>query len=153
MRKASIVFRGDFIMRKLKFSLNVCGSFFNYNEESKDLDLGWTISKNQTTVSYSLQEKCEEAKTVKLIKDDMPYVTQNINFELSTDQENNENGKAVFEPCVLHDYNIGKFNMLNMRIQVSCEGEFFDVETPIDNIDPEILKHVKSGSDWFVRTY
>jgi hypothetical protein len=40
-----------------------------------------------------------------------------------------------------------------MRIQVSCEGEFFDVETPIDNIDPEILKHVKSGSHWFVRTY
>jgi len=65
----------------------------------------------------------------------------------------NEEGKLTAEPCILHDYNIGKFGELNLCFRINnFNTEVFRVKVPIDALKEEDLKKIIAGSKWFVKT-
>lgn len=137
---------------ELNFCQAVIGSYFDSKEdrEKRVCDYGWTSSKGQSSISYSVYKHECSVKECEERKNDMPFVTQEMSTSFSTKQIFDSNDEPTYEPCVLHDFNIGKYGELNMFFHV-CENEKFEVTVPIDALKPDELTHIKAGARWFIK--
>ena len=102
---------------------------------------GWASSKGQQEIEYSVDSIFIDKKDLDAWVDNMPYVTQDITTEFYDKPPLNEEGKLTAEPCILHDYNIGKFGELNLCFRINnFNTEVFRVKVPIDALKEEDLK-------------
>lgn len=143
---------------ELTFTQEVIGSYFNSVTKTlatppykkTTCDYGWTTTKGQQSISYSVKEHECSLSEASTRRRDMPYVTQEMTTKFSTEQVSDPDGKPTYEPCVLHDFNIGKFGELSMFFHI-YENEKFEVTVPIDALNGEQLKYIKAGSSWFIK--
>ena len=138
----------------LKFCQEVIGSYFHDDKSEKSdgktrCEFGWTTSKGQQGISYSVDSIETDNDNVVHLREQMPYVTEEMEFVFSTEQVNDKDGKPLYEPCVLHDYNIGKFGELSVDFRI-CDVECFEVRFPVDMLKPDEVKEIKAGSKWYV---
>lgn len=138
----------------LKFCQEVIGSYFHDDKSEKSegktrCEFGWTTSKGQQGISYSVDSIETDNDNVVHLREQMPYVTEEMEFVFSTEQVNDKDGKPLYEPCVLHDYNIGKFGELSVDFRI-CDVERFEVRFPVDMLKPDEVKEIKAGSKWYV---
>lgn len=139
------------------FKQQIIGSHFDYQKVDKKNELrcsyGWASSRGQQETEYSVDSIFINKKDLDAWIDNMPYVTQDITIEFYDKPPLNEEGKLTAEPCVLHDYNIGKFGELNLCFRINnFNTEVFRVKVPIDALKEEDLKKIIAGSKWFVKT-
>lgn len=136
----------------LEFYQTVVGSYFNADRNWKCTktseeflcNFGWTTTKGQQSIAYSATDLACTEKFAEEQRENMPYVTQGVLTKFSTEKENED-----FKPCVLHDYNIGKFGELGLYFRI-LDTTKIDVTVPVDALKAEELKHIKAGSAWYI---
>jgi len=144
-------------MTKLIFTQNVIGSRFNVQPSNENTDklvctYGWTSAKGQQEIEYSVEHTDIPKDNLEAKLAGMPYVTEELTTTFYSEQIYDNDGEPAAEPCILHDFNIGKFDELNLFFRVHGNAdEIFRVKFPIDPISKDTAKAIKAGSQWFVR--
>lgn len=138
----------------LKFCQEVIGSYFHEDKSEKSegksrCEFGWTTSKGQQGISYSVNSIEIDNDKVVHLREQMPYVTEEMEFVFSTEQTHDKDGKPLHEPCVLHDYNIGKFGEISIYFHI-CNTERFEVRFPVDMLKSDEVREIKAGSKWYI---
>lgn len=135
----------------LEFYQTVVGSYFNADRNWKSTktsedflcNFGWTTTKGQQSIEYKVTDFACTEKFAEDQRELMPYVTQGVITKFSTKKENED-----FKPCILHDYNIGKFGELSLYFRI-LDTTKIDVTVPVDALKVEELKCIKAGSVWY----
>jgi hypothetical protein len=134
---------------ELIFKLNVSATHF-YQDLSKDgrpldkINFGWEAGQNAIVIAYNVDQfnPSSVGKTIESIREHMPYMTQGITYNFSTEKIENS------EPVTLISADTDKFGKLHLHFQVVL-GENFDMDIPIDALSKEQLRNVKAGSTWY----
>jgi len=134
---------------ELIFKLNVATSHFeqdlsNGGKHSDKINFGWEAVQNAIVIAYNVDQfnPSSVGKTIESIREHMPYMTQGITYNFSTEKIENS------EPVILISADTDKFGKLHLHFQVVL-GENFDVDLPIDALSKEQLRNVKAGSTWY----
>ncbi len=134
---------------ELIFKLSVTATHFNRDLSKENIPLdkinfGWEAGQNTIAITYNVDQfsPASVGKTIESIREHMPYMTQSITYNFSTEKV--ENG----EPVTLISADTDKFGKLHLHFQVVL-GENFEVDLPIDALSKEQLINVKAGSTWY----